>query len=608
MHFFWAGNDEWPNDAEAEELGIGVVPDTFGELRILDFPIGGGGATGGGAEGGGFVIVPGATAGDMRVRFGGFIPGIFRGGRLIESGVVLIESPLEDIAEDIVEAPRVGLFFADLLVFEIAIFARPGVVAHGSGVIAPEVGGGGSRASGVFPFGFGGEAIKVAGFGAEPLAIFVGGVLGHGDGGVAIFAHAEAHFDVGLSGVSEGVGEGVEFGGEVMGFAVFLFFVGVHEEFKLGPSDLTFSHIEGIDFDCVDGAFVGFVAGLGVWASHGEFPTGDGEHGEADFGAGNGFGVRLGFFCGRSFFDFGDAGDDLGGEGIFVDASGGFFAGGQGDPGGPFGAFIDPGAEDFGFFFGEAFESAGDFIFGGHEFLGVVGEDRGGEEFTFLGLAGDDGVVIGGGGGIRSEIEFGVPGFVVGGFGVMAADAVEFEDGLDVFDEIDGVDGGESGGGEEGDEESARWFHGRGIFALEGEAVNEERIEISIGGELENDPGMNRGIEYACERCTACCRWPGEVKVGEEEIGKLARFLGMGEGEFLEKYTRLRAKRDGLALVDKGLDEMGEVSHECIFLEGRDCVVQEVKPVQCAGFPNTWNFPGWREVCAAVPKFVRSGD
>ena len=190
----------------------------------------------------------------------------------------------------------------------------------------------------------------------------------------------------------------------------------------------------------------------------------------------------------------------------------------------------------------------------------------------------------------------------------MAADAVEFEDGLDVFDEIDGVDGGESGGGEEGDEESARWFHGRGIFALEGEAVNEERIEISIGGELENDVGMNRGIEYACERCTACCRWPGEVKVGEEEIEKLARFLGMGEGEFLEKYTRLRAKRDGLALVDKGLDEMGEVSHECIFLEGRDCVVQEVKPVQCAGFPNTWNFPGWREVCAAVPKFVRSGD
>ena len=109
MHFFWAGSGEGPNDAEAEELGIGVIPDTFGELRILDFPSGGGGAASGGAEGGGFVVVPGATAGGMRVRFGGFIPGIFRGGRLVGSGFRLIESPLEDIAEDIVEAPRAFL-------------------------------------------------------------------------------------------------------------------------------------------------------------------------------------------------------------------------------------------------------------------------------------------------------------------------------------------------------------------------------------------------------------------------------------------------------------------------------------------------------------------
>jgi hypothetical protein len=32
--------------------------------------------------------------------------------------------------------------------------------------------------------------------------------------------------------------------------------------------------------------------------------------------------------------------------------------------------------------------------------------------------------------------------------------------------------------------------------------------------------------------------------------------------------------------------------------------VQPAKPVQCAGFPNTWNFPGWREVCEAVPSLL----
>ena len=105
-------------------------------------------------------------------------------------------------------------------------------------------------------------------------------------------------------------------------------------------------------------------------------------------------------------------------------------------------------------------------------------------------------------------------------------------------------------------------------------------------------------IHYACQRCTNCCRWPGFVKVGEAEIASIARHLGLSEHDFIQSYTRLRPQRDGLALIDKG------DSHECIFLDGRDCVIQAVKPVQCAGFPNTWNFPAWREVCEAVPSLV----
>jgi Fe-S-cluster containining protein len=39
----------------------------------------------------------------------------------------------------------------------------------------------------------------------------------------------------------------------------------------------------------------------------------------------------------------------------------------------------------------------------------------------------------------------------------------------------------------------------------------------------------------------------------------------------------------------------------CEWLEGRDCRLQSVKPAQCRAFPNDWNFPGWRQVCEAVP-------
>ena len=105
---------------------------------------------------------------------------------------------------------------------------------------------------------------------------------------------------------------------------------------------------------------------------------------------------------------------------------------------------------------------------------------------------------------------------------------------------------------------------------------------------------MATEVWYTCQRCTQCCRWPGFVKVSAEEIAAIARHLQIPETEFIQNHTRLRPNRDGLALLDKP-------NGECAFLKGRDCAIQAVKPAQCKGFPNTWNFPGWREFCQAVP-------
>ena len=104
-------------------------------------------------------------------------------------------------------------------------------------------------------------------------------------------------------------------------------------------------------------------------------------------------------------------------------------------------------------------------------------------------------------------------------------------------------------------------------------------------------------IFYECQRCTACCRWPGQVRLTDEEIARLAAFKGISEHEFIQNFTRLRQDRRGLALQEKP-------NGECVFLDGENCSVQSVKPQQCRDFPNLWNFPGFEQTCHALPRLV----
>ena len=108
-------------------------------------------------------------------------------------------------------------------------------------------------------------------------------------------------------------------------------------------------------------------------------------------------------------------------------------------------------------------------------------------------------------------------------------------------------------------------------------------------------------IFYECQRCTACCRWPGQVRLTNEEIARLALFKGLSEADFIQQFTRLRWDRGGLALQEK-------TDGGCVFLDGHDCSVQVVKPQQCRDFPNLWNFPGFQQTCKAFPREVTEAE
>ncbi len=101
-------------------------------------------------------------------------------------------------------------------------------------------------------------------------------------------------------------------------------------------------------------------------------------------------------------------------------------------------------------------------------------------------------------------------------------------------------------------------------------------------------------VFYECQRCTACCRWPGQVRITDAEISRMAAHLGLDEHTFIQRYTKLRGDRQALVLMDKP-------NGECIFLNGSNCEVQPVKPQQCRDFPNLWNYPGAEKLCRAKP-------
>ena len=104
-------------------------------------------------------------------------------------------------------------------------------------------------------------------------------------------------------------------------------------------------------------------------------------------------------------------------------------------------------------------------------------------------------------------------------------------------------------------------------------------------------------IFLECQRCTACCRWPGQVLLSDAEITRLAAFKGLSEHDFIQQFAKLRADRRGLALKENS-------DGSCIFLEGDNCAVQPVKPQKCREFPNLWNFPGFEKICHAIPREV----
>lgn len=125
-------------------------------------------------------------------------------------------------------------------------------------------------------------------------------------------------------------------------------------------------------------------------------------------------------------------------------------------------------------------------------------------------------------------------------------------------------------------------------------AENQNDTETSRPG-----PWFQTGLRFTCTRCGACCTGvPGYVWVTEEELERIAEYIGLDVAETRRRFTRTIRRRRTLTEQPNG---------DCVFYdrETRACTIYPVRPVQCQTWPfwpNNVSTPqAWAETCQTCP-------
>ena len=115
-------------------------------------------------------------------------------------------------------------------------------------------------------------------------------------------------------------------------------------------------------------------------------------------------------------------------------------------------------------------------------------------------------------------------------------------------------------------------------------------------------PWYQEGLRFSCTQCGNCCTGaPGWVFVNEEEIEKIAAFLGRPGKGLGPEYLRRVGRRFSLTEDKKNGD--------CCFLKTvggkRICTIYPVRPLQCRTWPfwdSNLQSPGdWAEAAEGCP-------
>ena len=117
---------------------------------------------------------------------------------------------------------------------------------------------------------------------------------------------------------------------------------------------------------------------------------------------------------------------------------------------------------------------------------------------------------------------------------------------------------------------------------------------------MPTEPWYKDGLKFTCTQCGNCCTgFEGYVWVNDDELVRIAEYLGKSVEDVYEQHARPVGKR--VSLREKG------PNHDCTFFdpEKRGCTIYPARPTQCRNWP-FWNSnlrspEAWREVQTTCP-------
>jgi uncharacterized protein len=87
-----------------------------------------------------------------------------------------------------------------------------------------------------------------------------------------------------------------------------------------------------------------------------------------------------------------------------------------------------------------------------------------------------------------------------------------------------------------------------------------------------------------CRACANCCK-VAETNITERDVARLAKAMRLTVKQVIATYTTMSAQEEDETILRRN-------EHGCIFLDGNDCTIYDVRPDTCRDFPHLVRGPG----------------